>query len=245
MKNLLVVVLMFVIMGCNNKKHLYNELDRRYYIKYDISDNREELDTLYTFYKFDDPSKVSKIGFIKDGFMNSTWTYNQEKEIKEIVWAHYHDENLKFETNLFDSIDTLKQGDYFSKFRFLKNGAPIILSISINGPIRDSLPQINYDRITKNSLQSLGIKIKSYNSMLIKSSNSNLHLVNSAVIIPNGETKHVRAAYGYLDAQTFIEISVNSSAANDFMATELFYAATVNFSINKKFLVDHSGLKFK
>lgn len=236
MKKYFVIIFLFALYSCTKNKSLFKEVDRNYYVSYEISNKNSPSDTLCTFYDFNDPSKVLKVGFYKDGFINGTWTYNQEFGIKEIEWAHYHDKYLKFDTNVFPVIDSIKYGNYFSKFLFRRGNSSIILSVSVNAPIKDSLPEINYDRITKSNLLSSNINVKLYESKKVINGITNLHLISSTIVLPKGGTKYIKGMFAFINKKDFIEISVTSSLPKDFYANELFYATVANFSLKNKFL---------
>ncbi|MEO7212909.1 hypothetical protein [Mucilaginibacter sp.] len=235
-KYYLVFILAFFC-ACKKQLSHYKEIDRDYYVSAEVSNSKDgSLDTLYTFLDPKNLSTALKVGFYKNGFMNGTWTYNDNTGIKEIKWAHYYDKHLKFETNVFPFVDSVKYKNNVSKFLFKKGEGSIILSVSLNGPIKDSLPQKKYDIIAKNELLLIGAKVKFYNSKDISNEGRKLHLVNSMIILPNGKIRYIYAMFTYTIGGEFIEISCNSNIDNLFYAKELFYAAVTNFKIKKNFL---------
>ncbi len=235
----LIGLFLLVFSSCTKNKTLRKELDGIFYVSREISTKNSSTDTLYTYFNFNDPSKPIKVGFFKDGFLNSTWTYNVGSAIKEIEWAHYHDKNLNFDTNVFPVIDSVKNGDHYSKLLFRRGKSTIILSVSINALIKDQNPEINYDIITKRSLITSGIKIRSYKTKAVANGNKRLRLIDLSIELPNGQVKFVKGLFSFVDEDNFVEVSITTSIPNDFYANELFYGVANNFSIKNKSLYKH------
>ena len=136
---------------------LYQDSSNKFYVTIEQSEKNAITDSLYTFYDFSNTSVVNEVGFYKDGFRNDLWSYNLPAGVKTIKWAHYKDKYLNFETNVFAEADSAKYGDFYTKLLFTTDEGQVVLSISLNGPLKDSIPEKNYERLTKNELAINGI----------------------------------------------------------------------------------------
>src|SRR4051812_3868467 len=123
--------LLFFLIACNsqNKKLIYQDSSNKFYVTIKESKKDRFKDSLFTFYDFNNPSKIKEVGFLKDGFRNDLWNYNLPSSVKTIKWAHYRDKCLNFETNLFAEADSAKYGDSYTKLLFSTDEGQIVLSI--------------------------------------------------------------------------------------------------------------------
>lgn len=230
------ILLLFTIACNSSKKGLeYEDSSNRFYVTTEKSEKNGLVDTLYKFYDFNDPSTVREIGFYKDGFRNDLWNYNLPTEVKTIKWAYYKDKYLNFETNLFAHADSLKYDGFSPKFLFTTETGKVILSISVNADIKDSLPEKNYERITKNGFYSSGITPIVYNTRELFNKPNEIYIHDIEVIInASNEKKYIKSAFSFIDKKHFIEFSVSSSTENNFYANILFDAVLTNFVIDGK-----------
>ena len=196
--------------------------------------SKNNTDSLLIFYDIKNPSVVKMVGFDKNGFRNGPWSYNLENGIDTISWAHYKDKYLGFETNVFAFTDSVKYGKWYTKFLYKLKNENLILSISINGPLKDSLPEINYNKLTEKEITDQGIKIISFDTKKISNGNKNIYINTSIFKKENGTFITIVGAHGLIDASQFVELSVSSDNGKTFRFTELFNAVFANFYLNRK-----------
>lgn len=234
-----ILFIIVTLISCDrNKKLEYKDSTNMYYVRLKESIKDEIKDTLAIFYDFNNPAIVKQVGFYKDGFRNGYWDYNLKDSMIRIKWGHYKDKYLGFETNMFASADSTKFGDFFTKFLFSTTSGKIILSISINSQIKDSLFKKSYEQMSKNEFDNLGVSVLRYQTSEIRSSLNNKIFISDIIIqLANNERKYIRLAHGFL-SKDFIEFSVGSSNKNDFYANTLFNAVLTNFYLNGKRLYD-------
>lgn len=224
------------LFACNSsKKGLeYEDSSNRFYVTTEKSEKNGLVDTLYKFYDFNKPSEMKEVGFYKDGYRNDVWSYNLPTEVKTIKWGYYKDKYLKFETNLFEKVDSVKHGDFFTKFLFSTEMGKIILTISVNGSFKDSLPENNYERITRNEFSMMGATLLNFNTKKLTTNANDIYINEITVRTPTNDVKYIKGSFSFIDKNHFIEFSVSSSTANNFYADELFNAVLTNFVIDGK-----------
>jgi len=234
-KKIICLFVITVLTGCypKEKKIVYEDLSNKYLITKEAT-SISQTDTLFTFYDFKNPTKVKMVGFSKNGFRNGSWSYNLKNDIDTIKWGHYKDKYLGFETNVFAFTDSVKYGKWFTKFLYKLKNEKLILSISINGPLKDSLPEVNYDRITKAEITGTGVKIVSFDTRKVINSNRNIYLNTGVFKNANGSTINIYAAHGFIDPDYFVELSVSSENGTSLRFEELFNAVLSNFYIRGK-----------
>jgi hypothetical protein len=214
------------------------DASNKYYLTMEKPGGKES-DTLYVLYDFGEPSKVKETGFLKDGFRNDIWTYNITPEGKAIKWAHYKDKNLNFETNVFSYIDTIKYSDFFTNFLFKTNNDRVTLNVAINSFIKDSLPQINYKRITEDEFAKIGVETISFRSRKMVNGHNEIYLNEiKGKIVKTNKIRIIKNAFCFLDENHFVDYSVIYSNENNVDADILFNAVLTNFFINGKRLYD-------
>ena len=212
---------------------IYQNSSDKFYVEMQESNKGGLLDSLYTFYDFDKPSQVKEVGFYKEGFRNDLWSYNLSTGIKTIKWAHYKDKYLNFETNLFSGVDSAKYGDFFSKLLLTTEMGKIVLSVSVNGPFKDSLPVNNYERITRNEFYMNGITSVNFKTRILPNKPNDIYINEIAAMIPSSnETRYMKAAFSFIDKKHFVELSVSSSSENNIYAKILFDAVLTNFVVD-------------
>jgi len=226
------------IIACNSseKNLIYEDSTNKFYVKTEESKKGALVDTLYKFYDINKPSEIKETGFYKDGFQNDLWSYNLPKEVKTIKWGYYKDKYLNFETNLFQEVDSIKHGGFFSNFLFNTESGKIVLTVSINGPFKDSLPARNYERITKQEFFEMGATPLSFTTETLTYAAAHIYINQIAVKTSANAIKYIKGCFGFIDKQEFVEISVSSSVENNFYADELFNAVLTHFVINGKHL---------
>jgi hypothetical protein len=239
---LIAISLIMVIWSCNNpdkERLVYMDASDKYYVRTEKNGEGSDSNTLYVLYDFAEPSKIKAAGFLKDSFRNGIWNYNIEPDVKTIRWGYYKDNFLDFETNVFARIDNIQHGDFFTKFLFEINNDRVILNVSINGPFKDSLPQIIYKRITEDDLTKIGVQAISFQSRKIVNGHNEIYLseIKGKTVITD-DTRIIRNAFCFLDENHFIEYSVTYSNENNVDATILFNAVLTNFFIDGKRLYD-------
>lgn len=232
---------MIFFFACNSsKKRLqYEDSSNKFYVTIEKSEKDGLVDTLYKFYDFDKPSEMKEVGFYKDGFRNDIWSYNLPTEVKTIKWGNYKDKYLNFETNLFEKADSVKHGDFFTKFLFTTDDmGKIILTISVNGPFKDSLPESNYERITKKEFSIIGATLFNFDTKKLATNANDIYINQITVQMPTNDIKYIKGSFSFIDKDHFVELSVSSSTKNNFYADELFNAVLTNFIIDGQRLYD-------
>lgn len=233
--------LLFFLIACNskNKQLVYQDSSDKFYVTIEKVTKNGKTDSLLTFHDFDNPSQIKEAGFYKAGFRNDVWSYNLPTEVKTIKWAYHKDKNLNFETNVFDYADSAKYGDFFTKLLFTTEIGKIVLTVSVNGPFKDSLPENNYARITKNEFYKTGITPISFNTRKIANKPNDIYLNEiTAKIDATNEKRYMKSAFSFVDKNHFIEFGVSSGTKNNIYADILFNAVLTNFNIDGKWLYD-------
>jgi len=230
--------LLFFLVACNSKKKLlYQDSSEKYYVTIEKSEKNAVVDSLYTFYDFDNPSEIKEVGFYKDGFRNDFWNYNLPTSVKTIKWGYYKDKYLNFETNMFAEADSTKYGDTFTKLLFTTDEGQVILTISINGPAKDSIPEKNYERILKEDFRlSEIIPMEFCTKKIINKPNDIYINYITAKIISKNETRYLKQGFSFIDKNHFVEFGVSCGTKDNFYANILFNAVLTNFSIDGKWL---------
>ena len=212
---------------------IYEDGSNKYYISKEATSGNK-TDSLLTFYDIKTPSLLKMVGFEKNGFRNGIWNYNLKNGIDTITWAHYKDKYLGFETNIFTFTDSVKYGKWFTKFLYKIKNETLILSISINGPLKDSLPNIKYDELSKKEIIQRGVEIISFETKKISNENKNIYINSGVFKTKVGKSIYIEGAHGFIDSTHFVELSVSSENGKTFHFTELFNAVFANFYIDGK-----------
>jgi hypothetical protein len=239
MKEKIIIVFLLVLVGAcksDDARSVYMDSSGKYYLSMEKSSGG---DTLYMLYDGVEPTKVKAFGFVKDDLRNDVWTYNLDQEEKTIKWGHFKDKNLGFETNVFAHIDSVTYGDFFTKFLFKTNDDKIILNVAINSFFKDSLPQINYKRLTENEFAQIGFEPSSFKSRKMVNGHNEIYLNEiKGKFIKTNEVKIIKNAFCFLDESHFVDYSVIYSKENNVDAAILFNAVLTNFFLNGKRLFD-------
>ncbi len=228
-----------LIISCNSSKknYLFKDSTKKYYVEINESERNGSIDTLLTFYDFKDISKVKELGFYKNGFRNDLWSYNLQFGIETIKWSYYKDENLNFETNLFAKADSVKYSELSTKFLFRTELGEIILNITINGPLKDSVPLENYKKITTRELENLGANILLFESNKLDSSINDIYVNNLEIEMPStNDHIHIKSIFGFIEKDTFVEFSVSTSNIDNYLANILFDAVLTSFYLDGNML---------
>lgn len=230
-------LLLSLLSACTSKKTFYQDSSNKFYVTIEKTENNGDIDSLFTFYNFDNLSEVKKVGFYKDGFRNDLWHYNLPTGVKTIKWGHYKDKYLNFETNIFSHADSAKYGEFFTKLLFTTDEGPLALTISVNGPLKDSLPEKNYERVMRNEFKTVGLTPIRFSTRKINNKPNDIFVSHVAVeMAETNEVKYSKAAYSFINKNCFIEFSVVSGNENNSYADILFDAVLTNFYIDGKWL---------
>lgn len=110
-----------------------------------------------------------RVGNYLNGFRNEKWYYNIDDSLIEIKWAHFHDKNLGFETNIFAIGDTAYYGDYYTKIDYTIGDGKLSFGVSINPPFKDSVAIVGYKNVAEQELKSINFTISSFDSSALDS----------------------------------------------------------------------------
>jgi hypothetical protein len=236
MKKKYLFYFVIVLVACNSKTHLskYQDSTDKYFVQVQLSQHLASEDSLLTFYDLKNPSDAKEVGFIKDGFRNGMWVYNLPSGVKKITWGDYKNKDLALETNLFEKADTMKYGNSFVRFLYKTDMGDLVLSIFINGSLKDSFPETNYRQITEREFSKLGIETLSFKTFKIDYTPNNIYVSDiEAMEKSNNKTKILKTAFSFIDKNTFVEFSVISSRENVYREI-LFNAVLTNLFVNGK-----------
>ena len=237
MKQYILPLIVLLICSCNSgaKRVEYIDSTDKYYLTIEKSEMDGIIDSLYTFYDFYNPTIVKQVGFYLNGFRNDVWSYDFDDSVKECTWAHYRDKFLFFETSIFNVVDTIKHADFYTKFLFTTDIGKITLSISINGPLKDSLPEKNYERFAINEFNSLGAHMSFFNISKLSNSPNNIFITKIIAKTATNNIRYITGLYSFIDKDHFIEFSVGSDKENRY-SDILFNAVLTDFVIDGKHL---------
>jgi hypothetical protein len=241
MKKIAGVFILVVLISCNSKKEklIYQDYSNKYYAKIDESDKNGSVDTLYTFYDFNDPEKVREVGFIKDGLHNGLWSYNLNSGAKTIDWGYYQDTTQNFQTNIFAKADSLIHQGAFSKFIFNTGNDKLILTIAINSPVKDSLTEKNYKQLMEEDFAKIGVVLNYFQTKKLINNGKDIYISEIKAYKPStNKIRFEKDAYCFLDKNNFVEISIGYSNEKNVDADILFNAVLTSFFINGKILYD-------
>ncbi|HTF29808.1 MAG TPA: hypothetical protein VK625_13235 [Flavitalea sp.] len=235
MRNIFLAFSIFLFACNSGKKDLqFEDSSNKFYVKMEESKKGVFVDTLYTFYDLNHTTTVKEIGFYKDGFRNDVWSYNLPTEVRTIKWGYYKDKYLNYETNLFEKADSVKHGDFFTNFLFTTSMGKVVLNISVNGAFKDSLPEKNYERITKNEFSMMGAALLMFDKKKLSTNTHDIYINKISVKTPANAIRYIKSCFSFIDKNHFIEFSVSTSNKNDFYANALFDAVLTGFSIDGK-----------
>lgn len=232
---------MIWVLSCNSniERLVYMDSSNKYYAKIEESEKKALIDTLFILSDFNEPANVKEAGFIKDGFRNGLWTYNFNPDVKTIKWGYYKDPNLDFETNLFQQIDSRKFGDSYTKFVFNTGSDKVVLSININGPYKDSLPEINYKRLAEDEMVKIGNETIYFRTKKLLNDHNNIYINDIKIkSTATNQIKFIKNVFCSLDKDLFVDYSVVYSEEKNVYANILFDGVLTNLFINDKRLFD-------
>lgn len=234
MKYLIAIFSLFLI-SCKQDKVKYVDPSGRHWLTKEAVNSE---DTLLKFYDYENSDSVKMVGFEKNGFRNDSWNYNTKDGIETIIWAQYYDKDLKYRTNVLSYADSTKHGDFFTKFLYKRPHEKLILSISVNSPIKNNSPEANYKSITTKELATIGGRVIDYVSQKTNYNARTIYINDITVKKPNGEVIYIRGAFSFIDKDNFIEFSVSTNKNKSFLSTEIFNAVFTKFQLNKKRFYD-------
>jgi len=240
MKKNIVIISIILLFGCSNPKPnnlMYEDSSNKFHVIITEYENDKSIDSLYSLNELDDPTSTKEVGYIKNGFRNGTWVYNLDTAIRKIEWGHYKDKDLNFEISTFVNIDTIKHGDMYSKLQFITDSGNINLIVSINGSLKDSLPETNYEQFLRNDVNKVGGQLLDFNILKVRGLFSDVYICNIALQYGDSKKRYFKSVFSYIDKDHFVDVAVSSGRQNDFYANELFDAVLTDFRLNGKKLI--------
>lgn len=191
-------------------------------------------DGKFIFWRLGNSDNFEQAGFYFDRLRNDDWFYRINDNLVTIKWGAYKDSSLHFETNVFSNTDTLKRGDSYTKFQFKTDEGPIQLTIGINLPMKDSFPEENYERITRNELASIGYELLDIKKKFIGHDSSNIYINDLVIKNKKGSDGHLfylKNAFARL-GKGFVDLSVKYDNPNNYKGAILFEGVLTNFFLN-------------
>lgn len=221
-----------LLFSCNNSRTcnvVFIDLNNQYCVESRGIDSEKE-NGRYIYYDFNMPDTFKQGGFYLNGFRNKTWQYNVNGNLKSVEWAYFKDENLNIETNTFFKGDSTKNGDGFTMLEYSTEYGPLSLTMSINGPLKDSSPEINYARITKEQLETNNYSVMDYKLKTVADDKRNVYVMDVLVQgrYDTAGRYFLRTAYAFIN-NTFIEFTVNWKNEKNVYAPVLFDGVLTNF----------------
>lgn len=200
---------------------------------YKVENKGLEENGLYIFHDIDNPESVKAVGALVNGFRDGVWNYYQKSKNHLVRWALYKDKELGYSTNLLAEADSTIHGDFFTRFLFSTEHDKILVGVIINGPIKDSLPEKNYRRISENYYRNARAKLISYNTTTLSDSSNRIYINDVVLDDSLGKRRFLKSAFAFVGKQkNFIEFSVTSSEATKQVGYILFDGILSAFFIN-------------
>jgi hypothetical protein len=234
------IFILFFISSCvNNFKdkcelNYINSLNK-FCVEGEIN-NGTESNNRFIFNAIDKKS-FSEAGFFLNGFRNGKWQYDDTIEVKTIEWAYFIDTAINFETNIFSYVDSIKYEPGLSKLKFSNSFGDVILSVSVNGPLKDSIPVLNYVKITLKELGKMGLVVKKIIPEIVKDSRHTIYIHKFILADLKDTTKEgviIKNGFCEMSSDLFIEFSVRFEPANSFLGNKLFEGVLTNSWYNRK-----------
>ncbi|WP_133054003.1 hypothetical protein [Niastella yeongjuensis] len=200
------------IVSCNLSKEgkIYQDFSNKYHVEIKKNDNGVTIDSTYTLFDFNEPSKVNQYGFMKDGFRNGLWSYNMSSTGQVLKWGHYKDSVLNFETNLISEIDSIKNVGVFTKILYRMPDDTIIVSIGVNTPFKDSLAHNNFQTLQKAEFSKMGVAPVYFQTKKVTNGDNEIYYSDVKINIPTTkQIKFITDAYCFLDEDLFVEITLS------------------------------------
>lgn len=227
----------FYLISCKQKKKcdlIYQDSIDIYCASGEIRNGLEN--GRFVFTQEENNDSFQEAGFYLDGVRNDLWVYRIKDELSKVKWANYEDKNLNFKTNLFSEIDSIKRGSYFTKFQINSAQGKLILTVSINGSMKDSFPEKNYNVIIKNEFSQLGYDVLECSKKII-SDRMNKIYVNDVVVksknTPKESFVYLKNAFGWIRSD-FVDFTVSYTTKDNSRAHILFEGILTNFYLNKQ-----------
>ncbi|MDO6434183.1 hypothetical protein Q4E93_26475 [Flavitalea sp. BT771] len=234
---LFTILLLITFLGCTDKAekkcaYTYRDADNYYCVEGKLNSGIE--DNVFIFYEKNDAMPFKESGFYNEGFRNGLWSYNVGGNLKTIKWGHYKDKNLRFETNVFEHIDTIKYGDVLTGFEFTTTEGNLSLIIAVNDAMKDSLRKKDYRTEIENEFREEKYQMTEYNFTKLNSENREIGIARLAAKKRNGKMFYMWTAYSFLDSGLFVQYSVLSERKENAFQSILFNSILTNLFIGGK-----------
>jgi hypothetical protein len=97
------------------------------------------------------------------------------------------------------------------------------LTVTINGSLKDSLPEQNYQRIIIEEFKKSGLTMLSFESKKMIQDNRSIYINEIEALHDSGSKKRfVKSAIGFIDKDHFIDFSVSTpNKGNNFKASQM------------------------
>ena len=238
MKNIYIAWFLICLFGCEQKKEkcdlIYHGCYNTFCAAGKIEDGIENGRFIFT--QSGGTDSFEEAGFYLDGIRNDIWAYRINNDLSQIKWGSYQDTPLNFRTNVFSEADSVKRGDYFTKFKFKSDQGEILLTVGINGPMKDSLPENNYASIIKSEFLKLGYRVLTINRKTVSDRKNKIY-VNEVVVNSNdpgeGNVGYLKNAFGRM-GNDFVDFTVKYNNKDNQKALILFEGVLTNFYLDRK-----------